>query len=98
MTDKPIPDNRPACVSMETAATIFGWPHYYLPFLVRAGHLKPSGKPAQNARKWFAIVEIEKMSCDPVRLDKVIRIVENQIQAMNQKQRDKGQAETALIQ
>jgi hypothetical protein len=28
---------------METAAGIFGWPNYYLPFLVRAGHLKPLG-------------------------------------------------------
>jgi hypothetical protein len=34
-----------------------GWPNYYLPFLVRAGHLKPLGKPMQNARKWSATVE-----------------------------------------
>jgi hypothetical protein len=52
--------------AMEEAAAIFGWPNYYLPFLVRAGHLKPLGKPAQNACKWFATVEIERMSCDPV--------------------------------
>jgi len=39
---------------METAAAMFGWPTYNLPFLIRAGHLKPLGKPAQNARKWFA--------------------------------------------
>ena len=73
---------------MEEAATIFGWPNYYLPFLVRAGHLKPLGKPAQNARKWFATVEIERMSCDSMWLDKAIRIVEKQIQEMNTKQRD----------
>ena len=89
---------RPACVGMEEAAAIFGWPHYYLPFLVRAGHLKPLGKPAQNARKWFATVEIERMSCDPVWLDKAIRIVEKQIQEMNKKQRGKDQSETLLIQ
>ena len=53
--------HRPACVSMEDAADIFGWPNYYLPFLVRAGHLKPLGKPAPNARKWFATIEIERM-------------------------------------
>src|ERR1035438_9279053 len=41
------------------------WPNYYLPFLVRAGHLKPLGKPAHNARKWFATIEIERMSRDP---------------------------------
>jgi hypothetical protein len=34
-------------------------------------------------------VEIERMSCDPDRLDKAIRIVEKQIQEMNKKQRGK---------
>jgi hypothetical protein len=74
---------------MEEAAAIFGWPNYYLPFLVRAGHLKPLGKPVQNARKWFATVQIERMSCDPDWLDKAIRIVEKQIQEMNKKQKSK---------
>jgi len=46
-----------------------GRPNYYLPFLVRAGHLKPLGKPMQNARKWFATVEIQRMSSDPDWLD-----------------------------
>ena len=49
---------RPACVGMEEAAGFFGWPTYYMPFLVRAGHLKPLGKPAQNARKWFDVRQI----------------------------------------
>jgi len=89
MTDRQIHGSRPACVGMEEAAAIFGWPDYYLPFLVRAGHLKPLGKPAQNARKWFATVEIERMSHDPEWLDKAIRIVEKQIQEMNKKQRAK---------
>ena len=89
-------ETRPACVSMEQAAAIFGWPNYYLPFLVRAGHLKPLGKPAQNARKWFATVEIERMSADPVWLDKAVRIVEKQIQEMNNKQRGKEHSEMSL--
>jgi hypothetical protein len=97
-TDKQVQGNRPACVSMEAAAAIFGWPNYYLPFLVRAGHLKPLGKPAQNARKWFATVEIERMSQDPDWLDKAVRIVEKQIQEMNQKQRGKEQSEMSLVQ
>ena len=87
---------RPACVGMEEAAAIFGWPNYYLPFLVRARHLKPLGKPAQNARKWFATVEIERMSCDSDWLDKAIRIVEKQIQEMNRKQTDKKSLEATL--
>src|ERR1700691_1613795 len=89
------PNSRPACVGMEEASAIFGWPNYYLPFLVRAGHLKPLGKPAQNARKWFATVELERMSCDPDWLDKAIRIVEKQIQEMKKKQRGKERSEGA---
>ena len=89
--------HRPACVCMEEAAVLFGWPSYYLPFLVRAGHLKPLGKPAQNARKWFATFEIERMSNDLAWLDKAIRIVEKQIQGMNKKQEGK-EPEVALAQ
>jgi hypothetical protein len=96
--DKQFQGHRPACIGMESAAAMFGWPDYYLPFLVRAGHLKPLGRPAQNARKWFATVEIERMSHDPNWLDKAIRIVEKQIQEMNKKQRGKEQAEMPLVQ
>jgi altronate dehydratase len=63
---------------------------------VRAGHLKPLGKPAQNARKWFSTVEIERMSSDSKWLDKAIRIVEKQIQEMNKKQRRKGAASVVV--
>jgi hypothetical protein len=97
-TDKHLNGSRPACVGMEAAAAMFGWPDYYLPFLVRAGHLKPLGKPAQNARKWFATVEIERMSGHLDWLDKAMRIVEKQIQEMNKKQRGKEQSQVALVQ
>ena len=83
----PVVTVRPACVGMEDAARMFGWPHYYLPFLMRAGHLKPLGKPAPNARKWFATVEIERACGDPTWLDKAIRIVEREIRDMNEKQK-----------
>jgi hypothetical protein len=89
------PDFRPG--SMEDAAVLFGWPNYYLPFLVRAGHLKPLGEPAQNARKWFASVEIERMSNDMDWLDKAICIVEKQIQEMNRQQKSK-EPEASLAQ
>src|SRR5262245_15061291 len=65
----------PACVGAEEAAAIFGWTEYYMAFLVRAGHLKPLGKPAQNSRKWFATVELERLKTDVEWLDKAIRIV-----------------------
>jgi hypothetical protein len=80
---------RPACVGVEEAAKLFGWPEYFLPLLVSAGHLKTLGRPAQNARKWFATVEIERLSRDIDWLDKAIRIVEKYIQEKNKKQRRK---------
>jgi len=47
-----------------------------MPLLARAGHLKPLGRPGKNARKWYAMVELERLSQDPVWLDKAIRVVD----------------------
>jgi hypothetical protein len=77
----------PACVGVEEAAKIFGWPLYFFPVLMRAGHLKPLGKPIQNARKWFATCELHRLSHDREWLDKAIRLVEKHVRDANQKQR-----------
>lgn len=78
----------PACVGVEEASKILGWPVYFFPHLVREGHLKPLGKPGQNSRKWFATVEIERLSQDLAWLDKAVRIVSKHVQQMNLKQRE----------
>jgi hypothetical protein len=80
----------PACVGVEEAGRIFGWPLYFFPVLIRAGHLKPLGKPMLNARKWFATCELERLSRDPVWLDKAIRTVERYVQDSNRKQRGRA--------
>jgi hypothetical protein len=69
----------------EQAARFFEWPTYFLAFLVRAGHLKPLGRPAQNARKWYATVELERLGQDPVWLDKAVRIVAKRVRDENGK-------------
>ncbi len=79
----------PACIDADEAAKLFGWPAYFMPLLMRAGHLKPLGKPSQNSRKWFATVELERLSRDAAWLDKAVRIVEKHVQNMNQRQRGK---------
>ena len=53
--EKQIQVGRPACVGMETAAAMFGWPDYYLPFLIRAGTSKARGQ---------ARAERPQMVCD----------------------------------
>src|SRR5512135_3286211 len=80
----------PACVDAEAAARFLGWPPYFMPLLARAGRLKPLGKPAQNARKWYATVELERLSRDPAWLDKAIRIVDRLVREANGRQRGKG--------
>ncbi|MCU0786128.1 MAG: hypothetical protein MUF81_19185 [Verrucomicrobia bacterium] len=80
----------PACVGVEEAGRILGWPLYFFPVLIRAAHLKPLGKPMHNARKWFATCELERLSHDAVWLDKAIRIVERHVQESNRKQRSKA--------
>jgi hypothetical protein len=80
----------PACVGVEEAARIFGWPLYFFPVLMKTGHLRPLGKPMQNARKWFATCELERLSRDSEWLDKAIRLVEKHVQEANRKQRSRG--------
>jgi len=84
----------PACVDAEAAARFLGWPHYFMPLLARAGHLKPLGKPGQNARKWYAMVELERLARDPAWLDKAIRVVDRLVREANGKKRGKGLEET----
>jgi hypothetical protein len=80
----------PACIGVDEAARLFGWPLYFIPVLLRAGHLQPLGKPTQNARKWFATCELERLSQDPDWLDKAIRLVERHVKDSNEKQRGKA--------
>ena len=85
----------PACVDAEVAAKFLGWPPYFMPLLARAGHLKPLGKPGKNARKWYAMVELERVSRDPVWLDKAIRLVDRLVREANGNPKGKG-SEAAL--
>ncbi len=85
--------NLPACVDAETAARYLGWPPYFMALLARAGHLKPLGRPAQNARKWYAMVELERVSRDAAWLDKAVRIVEKSVEAAGRRKRGEAPRE-----
>jgi hypothetical protein len=80
-------------VDAEAAARFLGWPPYFMPFLARAGHSKPLGKPAQNTRKWYAVVELERLGRGPAWLVKAIRMVDRLVRGANGKQKGKGSEE-----
>jgi hypothetical protein len=48
----------------------------FIPVLMRAGHVKPLGRPMQNARNWFATCELERLGNDMAWVDKTIRTLE----------------------
>src|SRR5215469_16623846 len=80
-------DRLPACMDADAAARFLGWPPYFMPLLARAGHLKPLGKPVQNSRKWYATVELERLSRDAAWLDKAVRIVDRLVREANGRHR-----------
>jgi len=86
-TETPNRKKYAVCVGVEEASSFFGWPMYFFPVLVSAGHLKPLGKPVQNSRKWFAMSELERLASDVQWLDKAVRIVEQKVHCVNARKR-----------
>jgi hypothetical protein len=52
----------PARLTAEQAAEILGFLPHEIAVLMRAGLLKPLGRPAPNAHKYFCVVEIQELS------------------------------------
>jgi hypothetical protein len=52
-------DQLPARLEVKDIAVLLGFSESDVPILIAGGLLKPLGKPAPNARKFFARVEIE---------------------------------------
>jgi hypothetical protein len=50
----------PARLDVDEIAVLLGFKDYDIPVLIAAGLLKPLGKPAPKAPKFFARVEIER--------------------------------------
>lgn len=65
------------------AADILGFNEHDIPTLVNAGLLKPLGKPAQNARKFFAATDVVDKAKDPLWLGKATQAVSTHWQKKN---------------
>ena len=61
----------PARLNPEQTAWYLGCPVEALRVLIAAGLLKPLGKPAPNATKFFSLVELEQLRADPKRLSRL---------------------------
>ena len=67
--------NLPARVNSEEASWLLGFAPHDMPVLVKAGMIKPLGRPAQNSVKYFASVELEELMVDRKWLSKATEIV-----------------------
>jgi hypothetical protein len=76
----------PARLSPERAAEILGFSPYEITVLMRLGLLKPLGKPAPNAHKYFCASEILELSANREWLDKATRAVSKHWQDKNRKE------------
>lgn len=65
----------PARLEVNVTAALLGFAESDIPILVAAGLLKPLGKPAANAPKFFARVEIEHFGRDVSWLNQATRCV-----------------------
>jgi hypothetical protein len=65
----------PARLDVKQAAEILGFLPHELSVLLKAGLLKPLGKPAANGHKFFSAVEISDLSTNREWLDKATRAV-----------------------
>lgn len=75
----------PARLSVDQAAEVLGFLPHEISVLMRAGLLKPLGRPAANGHKFFCAAEIAGLSQDRDWLDKATRTVAKRWQERNRK-------------
>ena len=76
----------PARLSAEQAAQLLGFQAHELTILIAAGLLRPLGRPAANAPKFFAIVELEEVRRDTKWLSKATDAVQHRWRKKNHTQ------------
>jgi hypothetical protein len=65
----------PARLNVDQVAEILGFLPHELTVLLKAGLLKPLGKPAPNGHKFFSALDVSALSEDREWLDKATRAV-----------------------
>jgi hypothetical protein len=75
----------PARLAVNQAAEILGFLPHEISVLMRAGLLKPLGRPAANGHKFFCATEVAELSQNRDWLDKATRTVTKRWQERNRK-------------
>jgi hypothetical protein len=78
----------PGRLNLQQTAALLGIADHDVATLVRAGLLKPLGKPEPKAPKFFAAVVVESMARDPDAMEKAVRAISRGWQRKNERQRN----------
>ena len=65
----------PARLNVDQTAEVLGFLPHEIPMLLKAGLLRPLGKPAPNGHKFFCTIEVSALSQNRDWLDKATRTV-----------------------
>ena len=84
----------PARMDAKQTAAVLGFQEHDIPVLVAEGQLEPLGKPAQNARKFFARVEVLEVADSPQWLSKATKTVYQHWLTKNANRRKGDEGET----
>jgi hypothetical protein len=75
----------PARLSSTQVATFLNLKEAHVPILVRAGLLKPLGKPVVGCEKYFARIHIERLAVDEVWLNRATQELYDSFRKKNRK-------------
>jgi hypothetical protein len=78
----------PARLIPEKVAEILGFSPYEISVLMKTGLLKPLGRPAPNAHKYFCAVEVVELSYNREWLDKATRVISRHWRDKNQREKE----------
>lgn len=85
----------PARLDAKQTAQLLGFQEHDVPILVSRELLAPLGKPMDNARKYFARVEIMERADDPAWLGKATKAVSQHWQEKNASRKSNGDGNEA---
>lgn len=81
--------------TQEQAAQVIGVAPAAIPVLVKAGLLKPLGKPAPNGPKWFAATEVVQLAQDKAWLNRCVLALTRHWTARNRNRRNSSRSQTS---
>ena len=79
-------------LNSEDTATLLGFRSHDIPILIRAGLLKPLGRPADSAPKYFARVQVVALAADAKWLAKASEALTENWRNKNARRRKRSEA------